>query len=87
MIAHFKIFYKQPITNDLGVATIYPKTHLRTHFNRKYGNSLHLYPSSDGFLMIRIQNVCEKAILTCLIPILVGFIMSLSALFRPSLSV
>ena len=32
------------------------------------------YPSSEGFLMIRIQNVCEKAVLMCLIPILVGVI-------------
>ena len=30
-----------------------------------------VYPSSEGFLMIRIQNVCGKAILMCLIPILV----------------
>ena len=33
-----------------------------------------VYPCSDGFLMIRIQNMCGKAILMCLVPILVGFI-------------
>ena len=34
------------------------------------------YPSSEGFLMIRIQNVSrrKKTILICLIPILVGVI-------------
>ena len=30
------------------------------------------YLSSEGLLMIRIQNVCGKAILMCLIPISVG---------------
>ena len=30
------------------------------------------YPSSEGYLMVRIQNVCEKTIIICLIPILVG---------------
>ena len=38
------------------------------------------YPSSEGFLMICIQNVSENAILMCLIPILVGVMMTLSAL-------
>ena len=46
-----------------------------------------LYPSSEGFLMIRIQNVSGKAVLMCLIPILVGlYLMALSAL-RPPLRV
>ena len=37
----------------------------------------------EGFLVIRIQNVCGKAILMCLIPSLIGVkIMALSAL-RP----
>ena len=40
------------------------------------------YPSSEGFLMILIQNVCGKAILLCLIPILVGlFMMALSNIY------
>ena len=32
------------------------------------------YPSSEGFLMIHIQNVCGKALLICLIPISIGVI-------------
>ena len=32
------------------------------------------YPTSAGFLIVRIQNVCGKAILMCLIPTLVGAI-------------
>ena len=46
------------------------------------------YPGSEALLMIRIQNMCEKASLICLIPILVGilYMMALSAL-RPPLRV
>ena len=41
------------------------------------------YPSSEGLLTIRIQNVRGKAILMCLISLLVGiYMMALSAL-RP----
>ena len=38
-----------------------------------------LYPSSEGFFIIRIHIVCGKAISKCLILILVGFRVSLSA--------
>ena len=55
----------------IGVATIYAKTHVRTHWNENMGL---FYPSYEGILMICIQNVCKKAILMCLIPILVGVI-------------
>ena len=53
----------------MGVATIYAKTHLRTLLSMCF-----FYPSSEGFLMICIQNMCGKAILVRLIPILVGVI-------------
>ena len=55
------------VNHSMVVATIYGKTHLHTHLNRK------LYPSSKGFL-IRIQNVCGNTILMCLIPILVSVV-------------
>ena len=48
----------------MGVATVYAKTRLRTLLNMGF-----FYPSSEGFLMICIQNVCGKAILVRLIPI------------------
>ena len=46
------------------------------------------YPSSEELLMTRIQNVCGKAILICLILVLVLglYMMALSAL-RPPLRV
>ena len=55
----------------MGTATIYTKTHLHTHLKE---NMVLFYPSSEGFLMMHIQNVCGKAILRCLIPILVDVI-------------
>ena len=33
-----------------------------------------VYPSSEGFMIIRMQNVCGKTILICVIPILVEVI-------------
>ena len=54
---------------DMGLATIYAKTHLRIDLNRNYGI---IYPSSESFLVIRIQKVCGKTILMCIIPIFVG---------------
>ena len=58
----------------MGVTTIYAKTHLRSGtFEPKLWDHLY-HPIYEGFLIIRIQNVCEKAILMCLIPILVGVI-------------
>ena len=41
---------------NMGAATIYAKTYLRTNFEQE--NMLLFYPSSEGFLMIRIQNLC-----------------------------
>ena len=55
----------------MGLATIYTKTYLCILLNQNYGV---FYPSSEGFLMIPIQNACGKAILMCLIPILVEVI-------------
>ena len=64
----------------MGLVTIYAKTHLRTLLNLNLGS---FYHRSEGFLMIRIQNVCGKAILMCLNQIFGKYIMVLSALRPP----
>ena len=43
-----------PRWQSMGVATIYAKTHLSIQLNPTMGV---LYPNSEGFLVIRIQNV------------------------------
>ena len=53
----------------MDIATIYAKTRLRTLLNMGF-----FYPSSEGFLMICIQNMCGTPIQVRLIPILVGVI-------------
>ena len=46
------MIFKIPKLSDYkGVATIYAKTHLRTHLNRPMA---YFYPSSEGFLMMPI---------------------------------
>ena len=51
----------------MGVATLYAKTHLRKNLNR-------LSQFQRFLWVIPIQYVCGKAILMCLIPILVGVV-------------
>ena len=41
----------------MGAATIYAETNLHTLMNQNYGM---FYPSSEAFLMIRIQKVCVE---------------------------
>ena len=57
------------------IATIYAKTHLRTLLSQNVGV---FCPSSEGFLMIRIQILCGKAFvrLMCLNQFLVGMMPS-----------
>ena len=68
----------------MGVATIYAETHSRTLLNKNMIIlKIIILFQVEGFLMIRIQNVCGKAIQMCLTPILVGAMMALSALRPP----
>ena len=70
---HFLVFLRVAVLH-VGFI-VYTKTQVRTYFIK---NMEKFYHSSNGFLMLHVQNVCIEAIIISLNPILTAFVMILS---------